>query len=239
MLKAFITIFRGIAARQAEDIVDRHAIIILDQQIRESAQAVEASRRALAVAIAQDKSEAKRAEQLRGRIADLETRAVEAIKGGREDLAKEAAEAIARAEADAAAAEESCRRFAVESGRLKRTLAKAEHRLSELERGRRISSATETVRRLRASIGRAGIAGPDSPLAEAEATLRRLEQQQAEHEAAAEALEGLDPAAASETITEKLAEQGFGPRIKPSPDDVLERLKKKASEPPAPDQSAQ
>ena len=47
MLKAFVTIFRGLAARQAEEFTDRHAIIILDQQIRDSAQAVEASRRAL------------------------------------------------------------------------------------------------------------------------------------------------------------------------------------------------
>lgn len=239
MLKTFITIFRGLAARQAEDVVDRHAIIILEQQIRDSGHAVEASRRALAVAIAQDRGEAKRARELRARIADLETRAVEAIKGGREDLAREAAEAIASLEADAAAAEEACRRFAVESQRLKRTLAKAEHRLSQLERGRRITNAAETVRRLRAVIGRAGITGPDSPLAEAEATLRRLEKQQAEDEATSEALESLDPAAASATISEKLAEQGFGPRLKPSPDDVLERLKKKAEESAASDQSAQ
>jgi phage shock protein A len=232
MLKTFVTLFRGIANRSAQEAIDRHATIILDQQMRDAAAAVSASRRALAVAIAQDRSEARRAGTLRARLADLETRAVAALSGGREDLAQEGAEAIAALEADAGAAEEACRRFAAEAARLKRQVGDAERRLARLERGRRIAEAAEAVRRLRSSAGTAATA---SPLAEAEATLERLERQQAEDETADEALRGLDAALTSESLAERLAEEGFGPPLRVSAADVLERLRRKAGQPAAAD----
>ena len=229
MLKLFVTLARGLARRSTEEVLDHHAVIILDQQIADCATAVEASRRALAIAIAQDRSEAKRAQSLRDRIADLEGRAVAAIQGGREDLAQEAAEAIAPLEADLQATDEACRRFADEAKRLRRTVADAERRLANLERGRRTAQAAEAVRRLRETAAAAGTTA-SSPLAEAEATLRRLQQQQAEAEAASEALDELDTDRAAETVTEKLADQGFGPRLKPTADDVLERLRRRAGD---------
>src|SRR5258707_6794765 len=100
MLKTIVTLSRGAAFRAEEEFADRSALLILDQQIRDSAAGIERAKRALAVAIAQDEAEGKRLETTLARIADLEERAVAALDGGGNDLATEAAEAIAAVEAD-------------------------------------------------------------------------------------------------------------------------------------------
>jgi phage shock protein A len=224
MFKTVLTLFRGSVAVAEGELQDRTALLILDQQMRDGAAAVDRSKRALALAIAQDQQEGKRLEQTCARIVDLETRATAALDGGREDLAREAAQAIAGLEAERDAAKTARALFATEIARLRRHVANAEARISELDRGRRIARAAEAVRSLR----RGGIEA-DRPyectLPEAEATLKRLRERQIQAQAADEALMELDAATGPLATAEKLAEQGFGPRIKTTADDVLARLK--------------
>lgn len=230
MFKTVLTLFRGRVAVAEEELQDRTALLILDQQMRDGAAALDRSKRALALAIAQDQQEGKRLEQTCARIADLETRATAALDGGREDLAREAAQAIAGLEAERDAAKTARALFATEIARMRRHVANAEARISELDRGRRIARAAEAVRSLR----RGGIeaARPyECTLPEAEATLRRLRERQVQAEAADDALMELDVATGPLATAEKLAEQGFGPRIKTTADDVLARLR--ASRTPA------
>jgi phage shock protein A len=224
MFKTVLTLFRGTVAVAEEELQDRTALVILDQQMRDAAAAVERSKRALALAIAQDQQEGKRLEATYARITDLEVRAGAALEAGREDLAREAAQAIANLEAERDAARTARALFASEIARLKRHVANAEARIGELDRGRRIARAAEAVRNLR----RGGIeaARPyECTLPEAEATLKRLRERQVEAQAADEALMELDAATGPLSVAERLAEQGFGPRIKTTADDVLARLK--------------
>jgi phage shock protein A len=226
MFKTVFTIFRGSVAAAGEELEDRTALLILDQQMRDAAAAVERSKRTLALAIAQDQQEGRRLDATNTRIADLEVRATAALEGGREDLAREAAQAIANLEADRDAAMTARALFASEITRLKRHVANAEARITELDRGRRIARASEAVRALR----RGGIeaARPyECTLPEAEITLRRLRERQLEAQAADEALIELDAASGPLATAEKLAEQGFGPRLKSTADDVLARLNAK------------
>ncbi len=224
MIKTVLTLFRGSVAAAGEELEDRTALLILDQQMRDAAAAVDRSKRTLALAIASDQQEGRRLETTNGRIADLEVRATAALEGGREDLAREAAQAIANLEAERDAAMTARTLFAAEITRLKRHVASAEARINELDRGRRIARASEAVRSLR----RSGIeaARPyESTLPEAEATLKRLRDRQMEAHAADEALIEIDAASGPLATAEKLAEQGFGPRLKSTADDVLARLK--------------
>src|SRR5215467_8979432 len=223
MFNTVLTLFRGSIAVAEEQLEDRTALVILDQQMRDAAAAVDRSKRTLALAIAQDQQEGRRLDATNTRIADLEVRATAALDGGREDLAREAAQQIANLEADRDAAMTARTLFAQEIARLKRHVANAEARINELDRGRRIARASEAVRNLR----RGGIeaARPyESTLPEAEATLKRLRERQVEAAAADEALIELDAASGPLATAEKLAEQGFGPRIKSTADDVLARL---------------
>jgi len=224
MIKTVLTLFRGSVAAAGEELEDRTALLILDQQMRDAAAAVDRSKRTLALAIASDQQEGRRLETTNTRIADLEVRATAALEGGREDLAREAAQAIAGLEAERDAAMTARTLFAAEITRLKRHVASAEARINELDRGRRIARASEAVRSLR----RSGIeaARPyESTLPEAEATLRRLRDRQLVAHAADEALIEIDAASGPLATAEKLAEQGFGPRMKSTADDVLARLK--------------
>src|ERR1700751_2233947 len=131
MLKTIVTLIRGASFRAEEEFVDRTALLILDQQIRDSAAGIERAKRALAVAIAQDEAEGKRLETTLTRIADLEERAVAALNGGNEELAAEAAEAIAVMEADRDSIREARATFAREIAGLKATVRKSAARLAE------------------------------------------------------------------------------------------------------------
>jgi len=159
MLKTIVTLFRGAAFRAEEEFADRSALLILDQQIRDSAAGIERAKRALAVAIAQDEAEGKRLETTLSRIADLEERAVAALSGGSDELAAEAAEAIAVMEMDRDSIREARATFAREIAGLKAAVRKSGQRLAELERGRRIALAAESVRRLKTGYGLAGPSG--------------------------------------------------------------------------------
>ena len=229
MFKTVLTLFRGSVAAAGEELEDRSALLILDQQMRDAASAVERSKRSLALAIAGDQQEGRRLDATNARIADLEVCATAALDGSREDLAREAAQAIANLEADRDAAMTARTLFASEITRMKRQVANAEARITELDRGRRIARAAEAVRALR----RGGIeaARPyESTLPEAENTLKRLRERQIEAQAASDALIELDAATGPLATAEKLAEQGFGPRLKSTADDVLARLNAKRTQ---------
>jgi phage shock protein A len=229
MFKTVFTLFRGRVAAVEEELEDRSALLILDQQMRDAGAAVERSKRSLALAMAGDQQEGRRLDATNARIADLEVRVTAALDGGREDLAREAAQAIANLEADRDAAMTARTLFASEITRMKSQVGNAEARITELDRGRRIARAAEAVRTLR----RGGIeaARPyESTLPEAENTLRRLRERQIEAQAASDALIELDAATGPLATAEKLAAQGFGPRLKSTADDVLARLNAKRTQ---------
>ncbi len=224
MFKTFVTLIRGRAAAAGEEIADANALHILDQQMRDASASLERAKRALALAIAQDAQEERRLESVCAQIADLEGRVGQALDAGREALAREGAEAIARLEGERDAADTARTLFANEIGRLKAHVAQAESRLAALDRGRRVARAAEAVRGLKK--GRIEAAGPfQGTLSEAEQTLQRLRERQAEAQAAEDALEAIDAASGPVSAAEKLAEAGFGPRTKTTADDVLSRIR--------------
>ncbi len=59
MFKTVLTLFRGSVAAAGEELEDRSALLILDQQMRDAAAAVERSKRTLALAIAGDQQEGR------------------------------------------------------------------------------------------------------------------------------------------------------------------------------------
>jgi len=232
MLKILTTLFRGAAAAAEERVADQHALLILGQQIREVAAAVDRSKKALAIAMAQEAEEARRLATTEARIADLETRVAEALNAGRDDLAQEGAEAIAGLETDRNAIAQSRGTFAREIVGLKRSVTEAGRRLAELERGRRVANAAEAVRRLRTGSASASAYG-NSTLADAEATLKRLRERQTEAAAADQALQQIDAETAPVSVADKLEAAGFGAKTRPCAAEVLERLRKRNAAGPA------
>ncbi len=219
MFKQILTLVRGRAHEAEEAFGDRHALPVLAQQIRDAARGVEAARRAVAVAIAQNRLEAENAERLAARIKDLEARAIAALEKGREDLAIEAAGSIARLETELQNARKVEAEFSGGIDRLRQAVRQSEMRLSALRRGERLALARDRTRRL------AHDAPGENTLADAEATLARLERRQREAELTAEALGTLETGPDPAALDEKLAAAGCGRPLVTSADEVLQRLR--------------
>ncbi|HXY58540.1 MAG TPA: PspA/IM30 family protein [Methylocystis sp.] len=229
MFKTIVTLMRGQAFDAEQRLKDQNALSLLDQQVRDAAGAAERLRRALAIATAQERQEARRLDGVRAEIADLEARAIAALKGAREDLAEKAALALAELEADAAASATAQQRFKAEIAKLDALLKQQTRRLAELARGRRVARAAQAARAAR----RGGVEPAfccENTLADAEATLARLREQQAEAEAAEEAFARRKAADEAESVADALAREGFGPAREPRATDILARLKEKAAQ---------
>ncbi len=222
MFKTVITLVRGRASAAAEDLADRNALLILDQQMRDSQTALTRAQRALALAIAENAAETRHAAVVKERVDALEGRARAALASGREDLAVEAAAAIADLEHELDALERAQAAFRGEIAQLRRLAGEAQRRMAGLHHGRRVARVAEAVREARRD--RAESAGtPDCTLAEAEATLARLRERQTLAMEAADAMDGMQPD--SPDIETRLAEAGCGPALRPTAASVLARLK--------------
>ncbi|KSV83878.1 PspA/IM30 family protein [Sinorhizobium sp. GL28] len=225
MFKQIVTLIRGRAHEAEEAFGDRHALPILAQQIRDAARGVESARRAVALAIAQNRLEKENAERLSARIDDLETRAIAALEKGREDLATEAAASIARLETELLNARQVQAEFTDGIDRLRQAVRQSETRLAALRRGERLAEARDRTRRLSRDVPGNDLA----TLSDAEATLARLETRQREAELTAEALVELEDRPDPTALAEKLAAAGCGRPLVTSAEDVLERLRAKAN----------
>ncbi len=223
MFRPIIQFLRGRANDQVEEFADRNGLTILKQQIRECASAHAAAQKAVAVAIAQNKQEARQHEEISARIADLESRTMAAMEQGKDDLAREAASSIAILEAERAASEKALKQFDTEIARLRRIVEDAKLRLRALQRGERLATATSRTHTLRNT----GTEGAMASLNEAEQTLSRLRQRQQEIDDTAAVIEEMDRTGTPEAVAEKLAQAGCGAPIKEAADDVLARLQKK------------
>ncbi|MES0045716.1 PspA/IM30 family protein [Mesorhizobium sp. M0091] len=227
MLKQFFALVRGRSYEAAEAVVDRNALIILRQQIRDCADAIAAARRAVAIAIAQNEQEVAQFKKLVLRIDDLEKRTIAAIEQGQNELAREAAETIAMLEAERDASAEAQKSFGTEIERLKRIIRVSEMRLRELQRGQRIVAAVDSTQRLRESAPGSSL----SALRDAEETLLRLRTRQKQIDATAATMAEMEQSGDPAAVSEKLAAAGCGAPLRSSADAVLERLTKTMTKP--------
>lgn len=225
MFNTIITLVRGRSHDAAQALEDANALSILRQQLRDAAAGVEAARRSVAVVMAYAERERKSLPRINAQLADLEGRALVALAQGREDLATEAAAAIAQLEAERTTTETALATYETEIARLRDELSGAELRLRDLKRGLQLADAAQKSQTVRGVVSRPVTAS----LAEAEATLSRLQSRQLHAEATAIAVVELSAGQSAEAISARLAAAGCGPAIRPDAAAVLERLKLKSA----------
>jgi len=187
----------------------------LDRAVQAAGAAHVAARRALAVAIAEEEREIRRREALTEKLGDLEPRAVEALRAGRDDLAGNAAEIIATVETEITASTQASGRFAAEVALARREVDAQPRRLADLDRGRRLA-------RVGAALNTAPRDGVDA-LTAAESALAKVEADN--HDARAIREEFAPP---TERLIEQMADLGFGAPIRVRASDVMERLRARA-----------
>lgn len=223
MFKMITTLIRARAADAEEAFTDAHALTILRQQLRDAAEGLEGAKRAVAIVMAYAGRERTAAARIAGQITDLETRAVAALGKGREDLATEAASAIADLQAEAEATARAIAHYDTETRRLRETVALAEQRLKALQRGKLIADAASRTQKLRGTLPD----GVAASLAEAEATLTRLQSRQDHAEAVEIAMTDLAIDTSAEATVTRLAAAGCGAALRPEAAQVLARLREK------------
>jgi phage shock protein A len=195
----------------------------LERSIAAAHQAHSAARRALGIAMAEEAREAERRAMLAGKVADLEQRAVDAMRGGREDLAMQAAEAIAAMSTDIEASRQASERFAAEVALARREVDAQRRRLSDLDRGRRLA-------RIGAALNAAAPgsqAGLDS-FSEAEAALARVKADNQEARFVREEFVREEMAPPAARLIERMSDAGFGEPVQVRAVDVLARLRNEA-----------
>ena len=187
----------------------------LDRSIKAASGAHLAACRALAVAIAEEERESKRRMVLAGKLSDLEQRAIDALRGGRDDLASTAAELIAAVETEVQASTQASVRFSAEVALARREVDAQRRRLADLDRGRRLA-------RVGVALNGAPRDGIDA-LTMAESALAQIE---ADNHDARAIREELAPPA--DRLIEQMSDLGFGAPIHVCASDVMERLRAKA-----------
>ena len=225
MFKQIFTLVRGRSMDNAEAFLDANALTLLRQQIRDAARCVEQSRKALATIMAYSEREKVTLAQLNEKIADLEARAREALGKDDGDLAREAAATIAHLEAERDATTQTIAKYTTEIARLRDHLSKSQGVLTQLKRGQRIAEANDKAYRAHGQITTL----QSSNLEEAGATLKRLQERQAHSDATMAAMEALSATQNADTMSDRLADAGYGAPKVSSADDVLARLKAKKS----------
>jgi phage shock protein A len=190
----------------------------LDRSLAAAQRAHTAARRTLAIALAEEARESERRAGLKTKVSDLEQRAVQALRAGRDDLALQASETIAAMTMDITASERASARFAAEVGLARREVDAQRRRLSELDRGRRLA-------RIGTAVSGATSTSQDSldSFAEAEAALAKVVADN--HDARVLRDEMTPPA---ERLIERMSDAGFGDAVQIRAADVLVRLRSAA-----------
>ncbi|KEO61513.1 PspA/IM30 family protein [Thioclava indica] len=224
MFKMMTTLIRGRSHDVTEAFGDANALSILRQQLRDAADGLQGAKRSVAVVMAYAERERKSAAKLDTQMADLEARAMDAIRKERDDLAVEAASAIAELEAERKATQTSITHYDGEIRRLREQVGLAEQRLRTLQRGKQIADASQRTQKLRGTMPDGVIAS----LKEAEATLERLQSRQSHAEDVEIAMGELTSSSSAEATSARLAAAGCGAPLRSEAADVLARLRAKA-----------
>lgn len=221
MLKKLFTLVRGRSADASQSFLDANAIALLRQQMRDAANGVDKSRKAIAVIMAYAQREKTSLAAINDKITDLETRACDALAKDREDLALEAATTIANLEAERDATQITIETYSTEITRLRSDLSQSEALLGELKRGQRIVEATSKTQKLRGN----SPATSQANLSDASATLERLQERQSQSKETMKALAELSASDSADSLSDRLAAAGMGAPKSTSAEDVLKRLK--------------
>lgn len=219
------TVFRGAATEAGEAIIDKNAIRILDQEIRDSSEALRRSRDDLAKMMAQRKLAADKVKPKQEKINEYTGFIEQLLARGDETLAREVAEKLAVLESDGIQELETIKQYDTNIDVLKKAIIKAETTITRLKQQVDAVKATENVQRAQAAIA-ARHSGTNSALRTAADSLERIKAKQLENAARIDASAELEQLDGDHDLKAKLASAGLL-EDRSSADAVLARFKGK------------
>ncbi len=221
MFKTLATLINGQNARAEDRVRDAFAIELIDQKIRESEASLRAAKATLASLIQRQRSEERQHGALKSRISDLTRRATEALDNDREDMAAEAARAIASMENELTVRAETLDRLDQKVIRLRSSIESGHRRIIDLKQG---AIQARAVRREQQLQSRLAIHSDTGSVEEAEELINRVLGKDDPFERS-EILADINRDLNHDTLTDRMADAGFGAATRSTADDVLARLK--------------
>lgn len=223
MLRTLSTLIAGVNARSEDRVRDAFAIELIDQKIREAETSLKAAKATLASLIQRQRSEIRQRDTLTTRIADMMTRAQQAIDADRDDLAAEAAQAVAHMENEHTQRSETCARLDQKVIRLRNSIEAGHRRIIDLKQGAIQARAVRREQAIQSKLN--STIGTTSSSEEAEELIARVMGRDDPFEQS-EILREIDRDLGHETLSERMAESGFGEATRTTADDILARLHK-------------
>lgn len=220
-----MTAFRGKSTEIGEAIVDKQALTILDQEIRDADASIRSAQSDLAGLMGKEKLATKEIEDLVRTIGDFESKATAALNANREDLALEVATKIGELESQLDLKKQAQSDLASGIARMRQDIAKAQTRINGLRTQVDMAKARETVQKAQVSASLAS-GQANGKLETAVASLNRLQKRQEERAATMSAHEELADQANGTDLDRRLREANIIPDEN-SANSVLARLKAK------------
>jgi len=222
-----VTALKGNANQLGEAVVDSQAMVILDQEIRDTDNELREAKSALAEIMAKHKVAKDHIASLQKQATEYEGYALKALEKDEQTLASEVAEKIARLENEISSQQAVVDNYATSVADLRKSVQQAEGNLKRLRQQADTVRATESVQKAQASVA-SRHSGSNAKLQTAMDSLERIKQKQAERGARMEAARELEQEANGDQLADKLKAAGIA-GDNHSAQAVLDRLKKKQS----------
>lgn len=204
-----LTLVRGSAREIGQSLVDSNAMKIYEQEVHDARRAVATAKQELTVVMAKNMQTAREIERLSGEISRYETLAVEALGKKKDELAEEVAGRVAELEAELDEQTKAHAEFTITIAKLKDLIRSAEARLREHDRELAVARTTESVYKATSTISEVvGVSG--SKLMSAKESLERIKQRHTDLADRMTAAEDLDQEFSARALDKKLAAAGIG-----------------------------
>jgi len=222
-----MTALRGGTNELGEALVDAQALRILDQEVRDAAEELKASRDSLTELMAREKVAEQKCITLNSKIAEFEDYAIQALQKNDESLARELAEKIADLENQLATEQNAHDGYASNADSLRNAIKQADSNIKRLKHQVDTVRATENVQRAQAAVAQRH-SGSSSKLTTAMDSLERIKEKQELKNAQFNAAQELAEDVSDDSLNDRLEAAGIVPGSLNS-DAVLARLKSKVT----------
>ena len=214
------TLGRAGANEAATAVVDRNALRILDQEIRDADKAQGKARDDLAGLVAQRRILETEVESYRAQAAKYESSARMAMDKGDMDLARQVAQRVADLEQDIAMKAPQIEDMRAAEDQIHKAVAATDRKIEQLRREVEVVKVNESVQKAQSTVA---AAGAGSSLGSAAESLARIRERQAIRGEKIRAAGELEDRRTGADLDEKLRLAGITPGHS-SADDVLARL---------------
>ncbi|GHA87676.1 PspA/IM30 family protein [Cognatilysobacter bugurensis] len=228
LLQKILTLFRGSAHEAGQAVVDKNALKILDQEIRDAGNDLVRSKEELTKVMAQRQLLATRSADRQAKKAEYENYIAGALRQGNETLAREVAERLSAVETDLEQDVQTLAQYDASIRALKSAIGETERKLARVKQQVDTVKATEAVQRAQGAVA-ARYSGANGKVGTALDSLERIQAKQAEKGARLIAAQQLEAETGDNDLNSKLKSAGLLGQSH-SVDNILDRFRDKPAE---------